>query len=131
MNQAITALATAGLLMLGAVASAQDSSTTPDYSQGGAQQSPPQQPQSDSGMGNSSANGQPMSKRQMMKECMDRQAAKNDGSTHSQMKKACKEEMKNGSSGASSGTSTNPGTTGNPSDTSSGNPSSDTTTTPR
>ena len=37
-------------------------------------------------------------KHQMMKECMDRQVAKNDGSTKSQMKKACKAEIKSGMS---------------------------------
>ena len=35
-------------------------------------------------------------KHQMMKECMDRQVAKNDGSTKSQMKKVCKADVKSG-----------------------------------
>jgi len=35
----------------------------------------------------------PMSKHQMMKQCMVRAAAKSDGSTKAQMKKSCKAEV--------------------------------------
>lgn len=35
-------------------------------------------------------------KHQMMKDCMSRMSAKNDGSTKAQMRAACKTEIKNG-----------------------------------
>ena len=36
----------------------------------------------------------PMSKREMMKNCMAREAAKNDGSSRAQLKKSCRREVK-------------------------------------
>lgn len=66
MKQIITGLAACGILSIGAAAVAQQTTTgTPTAS-----------------------------KHQMMKECMERQVAKNDGSTKSQMKKFCKADIK-------------------------------------
>ena len=66
MKNVITGLAACGVLFVGMAASAQQTATgTPTAT-----------------------------KRQMMKECMDRQVAKNDASTKSQMKKFCKAEIK-------------------------------------
>jgi hypothetical protein len=70
MKKLITGLAACGILSMGAVANAQQTT-----------------------------GGTPTAtKHQMMKECMDRQVAKNDGSTKSQMKKTCKAEIKSGMS---------------------------------
>jgi len=108
MKYAIMELAAAGLLVSGAAAFAQDAQ--PDASS-----DPPASTTTSPYPADSQTNGQTnsdhtMSKHQMMKACMQRQAAKNDGSTKMQMRKACKEELKNGQT---------PGTEGNQSSSSS------------
>lgn len=97
MKYAILGLAATGLLVSGAAAFAQD--TQPDASSTPSSSTATSPYPADS----QTTRDHAMSKHQMMKACMQRQAAKNDGSTKMQMRKACKEELKNGQTPGSEG----------------------------
>jgi hypothetical protein len=87
----------AGLMCLGSAAIAQNAQSTADApTQVAPTPIPNNSPNSATNTSATSGKTVPSSdssKHQMMKECMTRQAAKNDGSSKMQMKKACKDEM--------------------------------------
>jgi hypothetical protein len=103
MNKLITGILTAGVMLTGAGAFAQDSQMNPATS---APSSSSASSDSATSTASSSSTSSSPSKHQMMKDCMTRQAAKNDGSTKMQIKKACKDEMKSGVATDSSMSST-------------------------
>jgi len=76
MNKRFISLLIAGSLAVGLGAAAQDT------------------PVPSAASSDNSGKVKPMSRHQMMKECMARESAKNDGSTKAQMRKTCKVEVK-------------------------------------
>ena len=96
MKKVLLSLLAPGSLSLGLIAGAQEtppSSQTPPTDSSASMPAP----SSDSSNDNS-ARVKPMSRHQMMKDCMARESAKSDGSTKTQMRKTCKAEVNSSSS---------------------------------
>jgi len=86
MTNLITALSITGVLMVGTAAFAEDPTTPPG--------TPPTIVTAQTPTPPTTAPVNRLSKRQLMKDCMDRQKATANGQSASELRKACKEQVR-------------------------------------